>query len=233
MYSVNRTKKTAGVLVLALLLVLVACASEPETVPVTRVVTEQVEVEVTRVMEVTRVVEVEVTREVEVMQEVTRVVESVVTATPEPTEAATATSMPTEVPTSPAASAPAATGQSQLLSTMNALRRDIEQFGGMIDGAVNSGVISCQDVVDLYDKIAAYPTLNVTGSGDVVQNAHSSYRQAVSIFTNGAQGMTQNCRDFLVNPTPGTIPFQQWGAARQQVNTALEILNPAIRSLEG
>jgi hypothetical protein len=220
---------------LVLSLFIVACTPEPETVFVTRVVTEQVEVEITREVEVTRIMEVEmeVTREVEVTQEVTRIVENVVTATPEPTQEPTETPVPTNTPVSQATAVPAATGESQMLSTMVALRTDIEQFGGMIDTAVNSGVISCYDVVFLFDKIAAYPTLDVAGSSALIQNAHTNYRQSISIFTNGAKDMTQNCRDFLANPESGGIPFQQWGAARQQVNTALDALNPAIRSLEG
>lgn len=69
-------KKILLVLSLVLLVVLAACAAEPETIEVTRVVTEteavQVEVEVTKVVEVETEVEtiVEVTREVETIVEV-------------------------------------------------------------------------------------------------------------------------------------------------------------------
>ena len=34
-------------------------------------------------------------------------------------------------------------------------------------------------------------------------------------------------------PVGGNIGFQQWGLARQQVNTAIDIIHPAIQSLGG
>lgn len=76
-------------------LVLVACSVEPETIKVTRVVTEISEVEVSRLVEVelpidvTRIVEQQV--EVPVGVEVTRFVEKLVTTTPRPTPQAKAT----------------------------------------------------------------------------------------------------------------------------------------------
>ena len=77
-------KKILLVLSVLLLVVLAACAAEPEVVEVTRVVTETeaVEVEVTKVVEVETAVEtvVEVTREVET------VVEVPVEAEPEPVD---------------------------------------------------------------------------------------------------------------------------------------------------
>ncbi|NJN55061.1 MAG: hypothetical protein HC804_10065 [Anaerolineae bacterium] len=45
--------------------------------------------------------------------------------------------------------------------------------------------------------------------------------------------MTDNCRAFLANPQPGTIGSQQWGLARQQVNMAVDAIQPAIQSLGG
>ena len=64
--------------------VLAACAAQPQTVEVTRIVTSELPVTV----EVTRLVEQVSTVAVEVPVEVTRLVEVVVTATPESIETA-------------------------------------------------------------------------------------------------------------------------------------------------
>jgi LysM repeat protein len=78
-------------LLLLKLMILAACAGEPQTVEVTRIVTQEVpatvEVEVTRVVTETAVIEA------------TRLIEIVITATPAPTETAV-TPSPTATPTS-------------------------------------------------------------------------------------------------------------------------------------
>jgi serine protease Do len=117
-----------------------------------------------------------------------------------------------------------------LLQAMRSVRTDLERAGGLVDHAINAGSIDCQDVVNTYDRVARAPTFNVSGASS---NAYNAYRDAVSIFTNGARDMAQNCRDYLINPSGGSIPFQQWGLARQSVNNALDRLNPAIQSLGG
>jgi LysM repeat protein len=75
--------------------VLAACAAQPQTVEVTRIVTSELPVTV----EVTRLVEQVSTVTVEVPVEVTRLVEVVVTATPESIETAVSTEIPTAIPT--------------------------------------------------------------------------------------------------------------------------------------
>ena len=94
--------------------------------------------------------------------------------------------------------------------------------------AIRTGTVSCQEVVDRFDSIVASPTYNVSGSNDNIQSAYNQYRQAISTFSQGAKDMAQNCRDYLADPRPGSIPFQQWGVARQRVNDAVTILNSAI-----
>lgn len=219
---------------------LVGCSGEPEIVveqiEITRVVTEEVPVTVivenTVEVDVTRLVEIE--KEVEIEIEVTRLVERVVTATPSPTREPTATPVPSPTLTpSPQPTAPPSPDiTAALLESMNSLRRNLEVFGGLIDVALNTGTIKAQEVVDLYDLTVAAPTYDVTWSSDSVQNAYNSYRTAVDIFAAGARDMAQNCRDFLAGGG-GTIPFQQWGVARQRVNDALDVLIPAIEILEG
>jgi hypothetical protein len=232
----------------------VACATEPETVTVVETVMSEVtvEVEVTREVvveqevEVTREVvveqEVEVTREVVVEQEVevTRVVEVevMVTATEEPTPEATATATPAPVPTSPPAPAappapPAPSADARLLDSMLNVRSNLQSFGGMIDRAINEGFVSCEDIVDTYDAVVLAPTYDVSSASVVTQGAYPAYRLAIQTFADGAWDMTQNCRDFLANPSYGEIGFQQWGSARANVNNALDVLHPAIQAMGG
>jgi hypothetical protein len=127
---------------------------------------------------------------------------------------------------------PAGSSSGSLLQAMRSAKTDMERLGGLIDGALSSGSIDCQDVVNTYDRVANAPTFNVAGSGAAVQNAYNNYRAAISTFANGARDMAQNCRDFLASGGGGSIPFQQWGLARQRINDALTILNPAIESID-
>lgn len=115
---------------------------------------------------------------------------------------------------------------------MRNVRRQLESFGGLIDVALRQGYIDCQVEVNSYDAIVGAPTYNVSGSSESVRWAHDRYRAAIGVFSAGAADMTQNCRNYLINPQPGSIGFQQWGPARQQVNAALETLAPAIARLE-
>ncbi|GJM42995.1 MAG: hypothetical protein DHS20C20_32770 [Ardenticatenaceae bacterium] len=232
------------ILILSLLL-FVACASEP--VEVTRVVENDVEVtkivevtrEVDREVEVTREVEVpvEVTTEVEIEVEVTRIVEVEVTAVPTqtPTPLPTNTPAPTASSQESAAPPPAAEPnlEETLLNTMLQTRTNMQNFGGMIDTALNSGGISCVAVVETYDNIVLAPTLDVSGASPTAQGAYASYRAAIDVFGNGARDMAENCRTAITNNSGTSIGFQQWGLARQQVNDAIDIIHPAIQSLGG
>ena len=241
-------------LVLLLTVLLVACANPEaietavqQTVAAQAPVVEQVEATVIVEMPVTVEVliteevvqEVEVTREVMVEVEVTRVVEQVVTATPEPTEPATATPTlePTNTPVPQVANpqpttASAGSVADQVAATMRLTRDRMLSFGGMIDTAIGSGFIDCNEVVNTYDAVANAPTFDVSGENQLIQGGYGAYRQAVEVFASGAWDMAQNCRDFLANPSGGGIPFQQWGAARQNVNNATDILSPALDAVE-
>ena len=235
-------------LLFALLFMVTACASEPETetIMVTVMSEVTVEVEVTREVmvesevEVTREVmvesEVEVTREVlvETEVEVTRVVEVEVVVTPTlaPTLEATATATVAPQPAAPTAPPPPS-ADALLLDSMLNVRSNLQSFGGMIDRAINEGFVSCQDIVDTYDAVVLAPTYDVSSASVVTQGAYPAYRLAIQTFADGARDMTQNCRDFLANPTYGEIGFQQWGAARANVNNALDVLHPAIQAMGG
>ncbi|WP_420630242.1 hypothetical protein [Candidatus Leptofilum sp.] len=235
-------KLKLSILLLGLLFV-VACASDP--VEVTRVVEN--DVEVTRFVEVTREVEkeIEVTREIEVPVEitseveVTRIVEVEVEVTAVPTQTPTALPTNTPAPTtsSPNTSAPPPAAEPNLeetlLNTMVQTRTNMQNFGGMIDTALNSGGISCQAVVETYDNVVLAPTFDVSGASPVVQNAYASYRAAIDVFGNGTRDMAENCRTAITNNSGTSIGFQQWGLARQEVNSAVDIIHPAIQSLGG
>lgn len=192
-----------------------------ETVWVTAPVTVQVtqEVEVTRLVEIIRMVEV------------TRLVTPIPTLTPSPAPTNTLVpTRPTQPQTAPTAVPPAPTVN--LLEVMRQARSHIESFGGMIDTAMSTGYVVCEDVVRTYDGVANRPSIDAGQLNSQEQGAYASYLQATSIFLNGARDMTQNCRDFLLNPHSSTIPFLQWGVARQSVNQALNTLIPAIEALD-
>lgn len=125
---------------------------------------------------------------------------------------------------------PPVSQRAQLLGSMRSAKTDMERIGGLIDGAIASGSVDCTDIVNTYDRVSGAPVYNGLSGAEL--NAHNQYRSAVSIFTTGARDMYQNCKDFITNGGGGSIPFQQWGRARQSVNDALDILNPAIASLE-
>jgi hypothetical protein len=115
---------------------------------------------------------------------------------------------------------------------MKATRQDMQNMGGMIDNAVNTGYINCQDVVHTYDRVVGAPSFDVSGADADVVNAHNAYRQSITIFSNGVRDLAENCRSFISGGGGGSIPFSQWGPARQSVNQALDVLNPAIENLE-
>lgn len=140
------------------------------------------------------------------------------TPTPEPTLTSTATRRPVT---------PTPDVRTALLSVMKSVQSDIGSFGGLIDTAVRVGYINCNTVIATYDRIVNAQRFDTSASSGNVKQAHTSYEAAINTFAAGTRDMTANCR----NPG-GSIPFQQWGVARQNVNNALDILNPAIERLE-
>jgi hypothetical protein len=260
-------KKSFAIALLAVM-ALAACNSQAafDTFEVTRIVEVTVtvisEVEVTQPIEITRLVEVvvEVTRESEV--EVTRIVDNIVTATPRPTREPTNTPTPTApVPTAIVTSnqesetEPEEDVGSQLLATMKTVRNDIQSYGFQIDTGLRQGYLVCGPIIERHDRVAAAPAFDIVGGGIAVQNAYHNYQDALSIFLQGVNPMTLNCRNFVLEPTPailkppkgsrgacigtnqalgcrGFIPNQQWTTARVKVNEADDILAIAISNLE-
>jgi hypothetical protein len=122
-----------------------------------------------------------------------------------------------------------------LLWALHNTNQQLLEFGGLIDGGIRAGEIHAQPTVDLYDAIVNTPTFDVTGCDAVTQRAYGNYREAVELFRDGARDMVGACRAYL-NDEPGQkgfTPFQQWGLARQRTNDAAELINQAIRWLEG
>ena len=66
-----------------------------------------------------------------------------------------------------------------------------------------------------------------------MQNAYAAYRAAIDVFASGARDMAENCRTAITENSGTSIGFQQWGPARQEVNSAVDIIHPAIQSLGG
>lgn len=231
-------------------MVLGACQSAPEiqTVEVTRIVeipvTEISEVEVTRIVPLTRLVPVifEVTTEKEI--EVTRMVDKVVIVAPTPNPTSIRT------PTIPASvtddednepDLPAPLG-SQLLATMINVRDNIQSYGFHIDSGLANGFLNCPAIIAVHDSVAAAPTYDVSASGPTVQGSFNSYQNAVSIFVQGVNPLTQNCREnpsnsICIGPNQargcnGFIPEFQWSTARAKVIEAENSLSAAITNLD-
>ncbi len=221
---------------LLVVLFLAACGGGQEPASATpEVVVVPVTVEVTRLVEVEKEVTVEVPVEVEVTRlvtttvvqvkempiEVTRLVTVEVTAVPEPTA--------TPAPTTAAVATTRPTGFSdaQLLSSMNTLRQKLQEMGGMLD----SGILYCDDWLVKHDQVANMPTYNTAYANNTSKWAYEQYRAAINIFISSSKDMTENAR---LSCVPGsTIPFQQWGLARQGINQALDTVHPAIKALGG
>ncbi len=159
------------------------------------------------------------------------------TDTPAPTDTSEPTNTSTPVPTAtntfvPVTLAPTATFTSpapDFLAIVTTVKRQVEGFGGMIDGALGQGFINCEDVVNQYLTIAGAPQFDPGG----LAGPYQTYRAAVDLFSARSHDIYQNCADFLADPSGGSIPFQQWGAARQSVNEAVDLLRQAIVAAGG
>lgn len=201
--------------------------ADPTSTPAVVTVIETVAVEATREVPVTRIVEVEVTREVTRLLEVERIV----TATPTETSAPTSTSTPTNTPVRPAPTAPpVGTSKSTLLAAMRSTREDIGTYGYLIDQALNSGYIYCREVVDTYARVVNAPVF--TSLPADLQPAYGSYRTAVDIVRTDGLDLSALCQDLIDGKRDQPISSFIWTRARTSVNDALDILEPAIRSLE-
>jgi hypothetical protein len=153
------------------------------------------------------------------------------TDTPKPTDtlAPTATFTNTFVPVTLAPTATFTSPAPDFLTIVTTVKRQVEGFGGMIDGALGQGFINCEDVVNQYLTIAGAPQFDPGG----LAGPYQTYRAAVDLFAAKSHDIYQNCADFLANPSGGSIPFQQWGAARQSVNEAVDLLRQAIVAAGG
>lgn len=229
------------ILFVALLLVLGACAAEPETIVETVIQEATVEVLQTVEVEVTRQVEVttEVTRQVEVMVEVTkevpvevtRIVEVVVTATPEPSPTPTPTNTPAPIQEAqavdaPEAEPPATDVAGRLLLASYTLR---DSINGFRDGFAAG---NCYDIVNHQDVFLASPSFDVAGTPDEVQWAYGHYQEALALAKDAALGIGQGCRDAIATQTRFSITGLNYQDIRGKLDRALEALNPAIDILE-
>jgi len=207
---------------------LVGCNLVRQNFQVTRVVEIQVELtrvveviqEVTRVVEVTveatRIVQENVPVTVEVTGEVTRIVEEDADRkpTPQSTDAAPATeaaATPTQRAIAPPTQ-PVVPSSSEVAVQMDGLLRSM---GGMIDAALRSGTLLCDEWVASWDVFMALP-------------AASAETQIARALLLEFGEMTDNCRSFLETGGGTMIPFQQWGTIRQAINEALEAIRPMV-----
>lgn len=119
-----------------------------------------------------------------------------------------------------------------IVETMRTTRQWVESLGNMINAAMGSGYINCQDWVNTVLRIDAASQIDVSGNNEQVQGAYQEYRRGIAILMDGVAPMTENCTKFLTGQeTKGDIGFQQWGTARIKVDEALPYIDRAIAAL--
>lgn len=201
----------------------------PTSTPAVVTIVETVTVETIREIPVT----IEVEKVVEVTREVTRLVEveRIVTATPTNTPEPTSTPLPTNTPQAPPPVVQSSgTSKASLLTAMNTAREDIGSYGYIIDQAMNYGYIDCWDVVDTYNRVASAPEFGSLSAD--LQQAYNSYRAAIGIIRDDGYDLVGLCQDLMSGKRDQPISKFVWSRARTSVNDALNVLEPAIRSLE-
>ena len=148
------------------------------------------------------------------------------------TPLALASPSPTKTATSKPKTTAAVKPPLDFLGTVANVKKQVENFGGQIDIAVNSGSIDCQQIVDSYEFVAARSTLNNVPAS--LAGAYGLYSQGVSLFLTKAADLYQNCKNFLADPNGGGgVPAQQWTVARTAVNDAGDLLRQAIIAAGG
>jgi hypothetical protein len=157
---------------------------------------------------------------------------AVPTASPMPEPTATSTPAPTAVPRTVAPEPPASAG-ADLFASVASVQQTMNDYGGMIDTALGTGFISCNDVIGMYDFVAGAPAFEMGDQDPAVQNAYGAYRQGVDIFSSGVRDLAQVCRDILADPEAKRgIPSLAWATARLRVNEALGPIGQAVSILE-
>lgn len=132
----------------------------------------------------------------------------------------------TTIVTTPQPQATVPSTAPDFLVVVQNIKSELGNFGWIIDQATTqTGYVDCNDVVYRYTVIVGAPTWDVVPE---LANPYGLYRAAIDTFASGAKDMYQNCADFLVNPTGGSIPNQQWGPARQSVDNAMVLIKQAI-----
>jgi hypothetical protein len=115
---------------------------------------------------------------------------------------------------------------------MKALRQTIQLLANDTPGVIFCTRTYPQSISTNYEVVLGYPTYDIANASPVVQYAYNSYRQAIEIIRSTNKDLYSFCIDWLANKDDRTIPFQTWGLARQGVNDALGVLEPAIAVLE-
>ncbi len=164
------------------------------------------------------------------------------TFTPEPTETPTPTATsaptatpspkPTVIPATKVPPTPAGKSVAEIVEIMRAARQQVEALRNMINVAMGSGYINCQDWVNTIVSIDATSHIDVSGHTEHVRGAYDVYRQGIALLIDGAAPMTENCTKFIMGQeTKGDIGFQQWGTAWARAGDALPYIDSAIAAL--
>lgn len=132
--------------------------------------------------------------------------------------AATATPPPKADPVRPA---PIQFEANTLRESMNTVRSNIEQAGGLLDRIYNGSRETCGEYQNYYDALIQSPVYgSVPGEW---QGIYNEYLFAVENFLTSNQPI-----DSLCDQGGGVINNLDYGAARQGINNSLDRLIPAI-----
>ena len=154
------------------------------------------------------------------------------TPTQEPSPTPTETPTPTPQPAASGATGGGASpvGGAALVAKMWQVRGWMEEYGGWIDRGVRGEPVSCVDILQLTDAIAATPGYSV--SDPVLQWGNDRLQESIALFAVGSGPMTQSCRAGLENEAEViVITGEQWTQARMSVVDALKVLIGAIDRL--
>lgn len=165
------------------------------------------------------------------------------TETPEPTPTNTATAAPqSAAATVPPPAAAAGDVQSQVLAAIDSLLHDIDSYVGAIlptstgneyvGDLKHSKVVRCEQLVYAYNHaLTTAVTLDVAQAPANVQNAYTSYRNALPVFENATRAWAETCQAALASGEERAITSLDLDQIGGQMNQLKDALNSVANGL--
>lgn len=122
------------------------------------------------------------------------------------------------LPALPAARSVAVRSYADALSRIAAIRSRVDEVGGQIDMGVNGEPLNCRAYFDLYQEIAALPTWEAAGDGELLAWAVDTYNEGLSTLLKGGRDVYNHCEAFLLGTaTTDEVAPLSWSYARWSV----------------